>query len=143
MLDEVIIFSSMSTVTVFMLTIIWVIFKERTENRKMNFKKWAMKYERKNPKIGKGASGNNQNTATGTEKNTTGLVDLLSNLDGDKIKALIGAFGDKTYDVDEDEPTQGGMMDGILEYAKDHPDVVAKFLSGLTDKKEQPPTNLY
>ena len=65
------------------------------------------------------------------------LLPLLKNLDADALGGLIEAYTGLTTE----EGSEGTMLDTMLGYAEDHPEIVKGLLSGLTggakDENEQ------
>jgi len=59
-----------------------------------------------------------------------GLLDVIQNLDMDKIKALSGMVQKDDYGEDEEEGEED-LMDKIVNYAKNNPEVAQQFLSNL------------
>lgn len=66
----------------------------------------------------------------GTFDTIKDLAPLLKNLDGDQIGALIEKF---TGGSGEEE--EGNVEDLLMDYAVENPEVVKKFLEGLTEGK--------
>jgi hypothetical protein len=61
------------------------------------------------------------------------LAPLLKNLDSDQLGELIDRFTGDDYDR---EPIEGGIADGLLQYASEHPEIVQNLLGGI--KKNEP-----
>ena len=66
------------------------------------------------------------------------LAPLIKNLDGDQLNDLVDRFIGDDYDR---EPIGGGIADGLLQYASEHPEVVQNLLGGINKRgtqKEEP-----
>jgi len=63
------------------------------------------------------------------------LAPILKNLDGDQINDLIDRFvGD---DFDREPIGGGGITDGLLQYAQEHPEIVQNILGGLNKNESK------
>ena len=60
----------------------------------------------------------------------TNLIELLSNLDLDKIKGLTGLI-QKNDDYEEPDEGEDDIINNILDYAKNNPEVANQFLKQL------------
>jgi len=69
----------------------------------------------------------------GTFDTIKDLAPLLKNLDGDQIGALIEKFTGGP--ASELEGGEGDIEDMLMDYAVENPEVVKKFLEGLTEGK--------
>jgi len=62
------------------------------------------------------------------------LAPLLKNLDGDQLSDLVDRFTGDDFDR---EPIGGGIADGLLQYATEHPEIVQNILGGLNKNGAQ------
>ena len=66
---------------------------------------------------------------------TPGIMDLLQNLDMDKIKQFAGLI---QQDNDQ-EGIEGDPINLLTGFVQDHPDIVNSFLEGVAAKKQEDP----
>lgn len=133
--EIIVLITVLSTTCVpFMLIVIWSIFSERKENRKIEYQKWRMKFIKRNPQVQPGQAEN--------PIKPPGMGELLANLDSAKIKNILNSLGNREYD-DEEEPDSGGV-NGLIDFATKNPEIVKGLLSGITTKKDEgkPPEGL-
>jgi hypothetical protein len=60
------------------------------------------------------------------------LPEIIKNLEPDQLAALADRFLPES-----EERTEGGMLDGILKYAAENPEIAKSFLEGVTGGKKK------
>jgi hypothetical protein len=117
----------------FIAIVTFQIFQERKEARKINYKKWEKKFFKRNPEM------RLKPEQLKPEQDKKGMLDLLTNLDKDKIKGILGALQDKTYE-DEEGPEQDKISQ-IISIAQQNPELVEAFLNKLGSGKSDGPND--
>jgi len=138
MSEETLALAVIGTVTPMLIMVIYSLFAERRQDKKIDFDKFKMHYYSKNPTL---KPMRNTITPASTPKET-GLIDLIQNLDSDKIKMLISAFGDKTGEYEPETGRSGDIGDIIGDLIRNNPELVKGFLEGIKPKEKNPPNDL-
>ena len=71
--------------------------------------------------------GLNKSARLEVEKTDNSLLDVLKNIDADKITGLLDLVGNR--EVEEGEPA--GMMDTVLEFANNNPEIANQFVAAM------------
>lgn len=111
----------------FIAIVTFQIFQERKETRKIKYKKWEKQFYKRNPQM------RLKPEQLKPEKEQKGLYDLLTNLDKDKIKDILGALQDNTYETDEEL----SPLEQVLDIARKNPDLTKTFLNQIGAGKNE------
>jgi len=118
--------------------VMWNIFKERQQSKDINYKKWYTRQVMKHPELRVPAKQVKDLIAPKQDK--PDMMSLVKNLDIDKIKGLLSVAQAQGSDIEEGG---GDIIDSLVGFAQDNPEIVQSFLSGFKNKGKQEDTIHY
>ena len=119
MIDPTLAIVAISVMAPMISIILYSIFKERADTRKIDYRKWKARFDNRNPK----------KKAPPAPPESKGIGGLLAGLDTDKISGILEALQDNTY-ADEDKADNLGDLLG-------NPAIQAAIQGFLKPKKQQ------